>query len=232
MKVILQPSRSAEPRRTINCRCRSARGTYITMPNPFDLTGKTALVTGASRGLGQQFARALAGAGADLAITSRTLRFARTVRRRNRSTRPPRRLRRAQRPRPSEHRSRRRRRRSPARPHRHPRQQRRLQHPQAGRRRHVGRLEHDPRHQPPRHVLRRPGRRPAHDPAPLRPHHQHRLGHVRRRLRRPRPVRRKPRRREAAHDEPRPRLGPARHHRQLPRPRLVQDRAKPRALRR
>jgi gluconate 5-dehydrogenase len=38
----------------------------------FDLTGKIALVTGASRGLGQQFARALAGAGADLAITSRT----------------------------------------------------------------------------------------------------------------------------------------------------------------
>jgi len=43
------------------------------MSNPFDLTGKTALVTGASRGLGQQFARVLAGAGADLAITSRTL---------------------------------------------------------------------------------------------------------------------------------------------------------------
>ena len=42
------------------------------MPNPFDLTGKTALVTGASRGLGQQFARALAAAGANLAITSRT----------------------------------------------------------------------------------------------------------------------------------------------------------------
>ncbi|HEX3602111.1 MAG TPA: glucose 1-dehydrogenase [Lacipirellulaceae bacterium] len=42
------------------------------MPTPFDLTGKTALITGASRGLGQQFARALAGAGADLAITSRT----------------------------------------------------------------------------------------------------------------------------------------------------------------
>jgi NAD(P)-dependent dehydrogenase (short-subunit alcohol dehydrogenase family) len=42
------------------------------MPNPFDLTGKTAFVTGASRGLGQQFARALAEAGADLAITSRT----------------------------------------------------------------------------------------------------------------------------------------------------------------
>lgn len=37
----------------------------------FDLTGKVALVTGASRGLGQYFGRALAGAGADLIITSR-----------------------------------------------------------------------------------------------------------------------------------------------------------------
>jgi gluconate 5-dehydrogenase len=37
----------------------------------FDLTGRVALVTGASRGLGQYFARALANAGADLAITSR-----------------------------------------------------------------------------------------------------------------------------------------------------------------
>jgi NAD(P)-dependent dehydrogenase (short-subunit alcohol dehydrogenase family) len=37
----------------------------------FDLTGKVALVTGTSRGLGQYFARALARAGADLAITSR-----------------------------------------------------------------------------------------------------------------------------------------------------------------
>lgn len=43
------------------------------MSNLFDLTGKVALVTGASRGLGQQFGRALARAGADLAITSRTL---------------------------------------------------------------------------------------------------------------------------------------------------------------
>lgn len=42
------------------------------MTNLFDLTGKTALITGASRGLGQQFARALASAGADVAITSRT----------------------------------------------------------------------------------------------------------------------------------------------------------------
>ncbi len=39
--------------------------------SPFDLTGKTALVTGASRGLGQYLGRALARAGADLVITSR-----------------------------------------------------------------------------------------------------------------------------------------------------------------
>ena len=37
----------------------------------FDLSGKVAIVTGASRGLGQYFARALAGAGAELVITSR-----------------------------------------------------------------------------------------------------------------------------------------------------------------
>jgi len=41
--------------------------------NPLDLTGKIALVTGASRGLGKHFALALARAGADVAITSRTL---------------------------------------------------------------------------------------------------------------------------------------------------------------
>ncbi len=39
----------------------------------FDLTGKVAIVTGASRGLGQYFGRALARAGADLVVTSRTL---------------------------------------------------------------------------------------------------------------------------------------------------------------
>ena len=39
----------------------------------FDLTGKVAVVAGASRGLGQTFARALARAGADLVITSRML---------------------------------------------------------------------------------------------------------------------------------------------------------------
>jgi NAD(P)-dependent dehydrogenase (short-subunit alcohol dehydrogenase family) len=40
--------------------------------NLFDLTGKVAIVTGTSRGLGQYFARALARAGADLVLTSRT----------------------------------------------------------------------------------------------------------------------------------------------------------------
>jgi len=40
--------------------------------NPlFDLTGQVALVTGTSRGLGQRFARALAGSGADLILTAR-----------------------------------------------------------------------------------------------------------------------------------------------------------------
>jgi NAD(P)-dependent dehydrogenase (short-subunit alcohol dehydrogenase family) len=37
----------------------------------FDLTGNVAIVTGASRGLGQYFARALASCGADLILTSR-----------------------------------------------------------------------------------------------------------------------------------------------------------------
>jgi len=43
------------------------------MQDLFDLSGKVAVVTGTSRGLGQYFARALAKAGADLVITSRKL---------------------------------------------------------------------------------------------------------------------------------------------------------------
>lgn len=42
------------------------------MHSMFDLTGRTALVTGASRGLGQWIAVALAEAGADLCITARS----------------------------------------------------------------------------------------------------------------------------------------------------------------
>lgn len=41
------------------------------MTNIFDLNGKVALVTGASSGLGVQFAKALAGQGADIAIVAR-----------------------------------------------------------------------------------------------------------------------------------------------------------------
>ena len=43
------------------------------MGNLFSLSGKVAIVTGTSRGLGQYFARAIAKAGADLVITSRNL---------------------------------------------------------------------------------------------------------------------------------------------------------------
>lgn len=43
------------------------------MKSLFDLSGKVAIVTGTSRGLGQYFGRALAGAGADLVITSRDM---------------------------------------------------------------------------------------------------------------------------------------------------------------
>jgi NAD(P)-dependent dehydrogenase (short-subunit alcohol dehydrogenase family) len=48
----------------------------MTMPadlSLFDLSGRTAIVTGTSRGLGLQMARALARAGADLVITARSL---------------------------------------------------------------------------------------------------------------------------------------------------------------
>ena len=43
------------------------------MSDLFDLSGKVAIVTGTSRGLGQHFARALAEAGADVVITSRKI---------------------------------------------------------------------------------------------------------------------------------------------------------------
>jgi len=42
------------------------------MTNPFDLSGKVAVVTGANTGIGQAIALALAGAGADIAAVGRT----------------------------------------------------------------------------------------------------------------------------------------------------------------
>lgn len=53
----------------------------MNLPQPFSLAGRCALVTGASRGLGRQFARTLAAAGADVAVTSRTLASLEEVRR-------------------------------------------------------------------------------------------------------------------------------------------------------
>ena len=53
---------------------------------PFDLTGKVALVTGASRGLGQYMGRALARAGADLSSPAAASGPSRTLSRRSRFT--------------------------------------------------------------------------------------------------------------------------------------------------
>ena len=45
----------------------------MTMHTLFELTGKTALITGASSGLGEQFARTLSNAGARVILAARRL---------------------------------------------------------------------------------------------------------------------------------------------------------------
>jgi len=57
-------------------------GTEFSLADPnhrFDLTGKVALVTGSSRGLGKAIAYGLAAAGADIVVTSRKLEACRAV---------------------------------------------------------------------------------------------------------------------------------------------------------
>jgi NAD(P)-dependent dehydrogenase (short-subunit alcohol dehydrogenase family) len=56
--LMTTPTRSAQPR-------------ALAVPSPFDLTGRTALITGGNQGLGKAFAFGLAAAGARVAISGR-----------------------------------------------------------------------------------------------------------------------------------------------------------------
>jgi NAD(P)-dependent dehydrogenase (short-subunit alcohol dehydrogenase family) len=53
--------------------CRTIAQWIIPMNDPFDLSGKTALISGASRGIGEAIARLLAAKGAHVIVTSRKL---------------------------------------------------------------------------------------------------------------------------------------------------------------
>jgi NAD(P)-dependent dehydrogenase (short-subunit alcohol dehydrogenase family) len=63
--------RTALLARTESDESGSDAGENLVSSDLFDLSGRVAIVTGTSRGLGQGFARALARAGADLVLTSR-----------------------------------------------------------------------------------------------------------------------------------------------------------------
>src|SRR5262245_26662841 len=65
------PHRSAAIRYPIPRPAPPPRGGAPVFPKMFDLTGKAALVTGGSKGLGKAMARGLAEAGADVVISSR-----------------------------------------------------------------------------------------------------------------------------------------------------------------
>ncbi len=190
--------------------------------NMFDLTGKVAIVTGSSRGLGQYMARALARAGADVAVTSRSLasldEVTREIREIGREAFP------------------------------HELDVRSYDSVQAmveDTHRHFGKIdilvnnagcnvrkpavEVTPEEW--NMILETNLRGPffmaqavaKNDPAPLRPDHQHRFGDVACSPTRPGPLLREPRRGQATHDEPGRRLGDLRDHRQLSGARLVQD---------
>ena len=109
--------------------------------------------------------------------------------------------------------------------HRHPRQQRRPAAPRAVPRISARRLAGADAHQRRQHVHRRPGRGAAHGDAPARPHHQHLLGAERTGPPRHRALHGQQGGGEDADQGHGDRPGAARHHRQRPRPGLLQDRA-------
>ena len=172
------------------------------MGHSFDLSGKVGIVTGASRGLGQTFARALARAGADLVITSRTLDSLDNFSERSGIDGPAGGAAGARRARREQYSPHGERSHEGIRWHRHPRQQRRLQRAEKSGRRVVGGLESHSRHEPARRVLRRAVGGQGDDPARPWTDHQHRFCHVGHGLRGSWAVRSESRRHSSTDDEP------------------------------